>query len=55
MEGDPDLLRFFQLEWSLSEVEGYADWLSGAHTEDADTATALAGLCEEIEAVTAPG
>lgn len=55
VEGDPDLLRFFQLEWSLSEVEGYARWLGGPHAEDADTTTALAGLREETEAASRPG
>lgn len=55
VDHDPDLLRFFQLEWSLTEVAGYADWLRGPHAEDADTRIALSDLGEEIGAAAREG
>lgn len=48
IEHDPHLLELFRLEWQLSEVQGYAEWLRGPHTDDADTRTALAGLQQEL-------
>lgn len=53
LPSDPESMRLMRLEWSLSEVAAYADWLRGPHQDDADTRVALGGLVQEIEAATA--
>ena len=40
--------NFFELEWALSEVHSYSDWLRGPHGDDADTRTAISALAEEL-------
>lgn len=52
VEHDPDLLHLFRLEWRLSEVRSYAQWLRGPHEDDTDTRTALDGLRAELAALT---
>lgn len=49
---DPHLLKLFRLEWQLTEVHSYAEWLRGPHLDDADTRTALAGLRQELAGLT---
>jgi len=43
-DGDPAMIRLFDLEWRLSEVWSFARWLQGPHEGDADDRAALAGL-----------
>ncbi len=45
---DPQMVRLFDLEWRLSEIWSFAQWLQGPHTGDADDRTALGGLTEEL-------
>lgn len=47
-DGDPAMIRLFDLEWRLSEVCSFARWLQGPHQGDADDHAALAGLTEEL-------
>lgn len=47
-DGDPAMIRLFDLEWRLSEVWSFARWLQGPHQGDADDHAALAGLQEEL-------
>lgn len=47
-DGDPAMIRLFDLEWRLSEVWSFASWLQGPHRGDADDHAALAGLREEL-------
>lgn len=47
LDGDPALVRLFRIEWQLSEVRGYAQWLRAPHRDDADLRTALDALREE--------
>ncbi len=47
-DGDRDMVRLFDLEWRLSEIWSFAQWLQGPHTGDADDLTALGGLTEEL-------
>lgn len=47
-DGDPGMVRLFDLEWRLSEVWSFARWLQGPHVGDADDRTALAGLTDEL-------
>lgn len=37
----PDLLRLFEFEWVLSEVDEYTAWLSGPHSKGPDDVVAL--------------
>lgn len=46
---DPAMLRLFRLEWHLSEICSFSDWLRGPHEDDADTRTALRALAHELE------
>ena len=50
---DPALLDLVRLEWQLSEVGSYAEWLRGPHQDDADTRTALGGLREKLAGLAA--
>lgn len=45
---DREMVRLFDLEWRLSEVWSFAQWLQGPHTGDADDRTALGGLAHEL-------
>lgn len=45
---DPAMVRLFDLEWRLSEISSFADWLHGPHTDGADVRQALAGLRDEL-------
>lgn len=47
-DGDPAMIRLFDLEWRLSEVWSFARWLQGPHEGDADDQMALAGLTDEL-------
>ena len=38
----------FDLEWRLSEIWSFAQWLQGPHVGDTDDHTALGGLAEEL-------
>ena len=49
VDADPALVRLFDLEWRLSEVESFATWLQQPHTDGADERQALAGLRYELE------
>ncbi len=46
---DPSLLRMFDLEWRLDEIDQYAAWFAGVHTGTADDTIALGGLLHELE------
>lgn len=52
-EHDPSMLRLFRLEWHLSEIRSFSDWLRGPHEDDADTRTALRALAHEIKGLLA--
>ena len=45
---DREMVRLFDLEWRLSQIWSYAEWLHGPHTGHADDRTALGGLTEEL-------
>ena len=45
---DPEMVRLFDLEWRLSEVWSFAQWLQGPHQGGADDRTALGGLTYEL-------
>ncbi|NYE36728.1 spectinomycin phosphotransferase [Nocardioides cavernae] len=45
---DPQVVRLFDLEWRLSEIWSFAQWLQGPHAGDTDDRTALGGLAEEL-------
>lgn len=45
---DPEMTRLFDLEWRLSEIWSFAQWLQGPHTGDADDRAALGGLTLEL-------
>ena len=47
-DGDPEMIRLFDLEWRLSEIWSFARWLQGPHQGDADDRAALEGLTEEL-------
>jgi spectinomycin phosphotransferase len=47
-DGDPAMVRLFDLEWRLSEIWSFARWLQGPHEGHADDRTALAGLTDEL-------
>ena len=47
-DGDPAMIRLFDLEWRLSEVWSFARWLQDPHEGDADDRAALVGLTEEL-------
>ena len=48
VDHDPEMVSLFDLEWRLSEIWSFAQWLHGPHTGDADDRTALGGLAEEL-------
>lgn len=48
VDHDPQMVRLFDLEWRLSEIWSFAQWLQGPHTGDTDDHTALGGLTEEL-------
>ncbi|MDR7254741.1 spectinomycin phosphotransferase [Nocardioides sp. BE266] len=48
VDHDPQMVRLFDLEWRLSEIWSFAQWLQGPHAGDADDHTALGGLTEEL-------
>lgn len=48
VDHDPQMVRLFDLEWRLSEIWSFAQWLQGPHTGDADDRTALGGLTGEL-------
>ncbi|HEX5918059.1 MAG TPA: hypothetical protein VFY76_09410 [Nocardioides sp.] len=48
VDHDPQLVRLFDLEWRLSEIWSFAQWLQGPHIGDTDDRTALSGLAEEL-------
>ncbi|GAA1943480.1 phosphotransferase family protein [Nocardioides hwasunensis] len=45
---DPRLVRLFDLEWRLSGIWSFAQWLQGPHAGDTDDRTALGGLTGEL-------
>ena len=47
-DGDPELIRLFDLEWRLSEVWSFARWLQGPHGDGADERQALSALADEL-------
>ena len=48
VDHDPQMVRLFDLEWRLSEIWSFAQWLQGPHAGDTDDHTALGGLTEEL-------
>lgn len=48
VDHDPQLVRLFDLEWRLSEIWSFAQWLQGPHVGHTDDHTALGGLTEEL-------
>ncbi|GAA0915059.1 MULTISPECIES: aminoglycoside phosphotransferase [Streptomyces violaceusniger group] len=52
---DPAMGELFALDWRLSEIAEYARWFAAPHTGTDDDHTALEGLYEELQQVTAPG
>ena len=48
VDHDPQMVRLFDLEWRLSEIWSFAQWLQGPHVGDADDHTALGGLTDEL-------
>lgn len=48
VDHDPQLVRLFDLEWRLSEIWSFAQWLQGPHVGDTDDRTALGGLTHEL-------
>ena len=46
--GDPQMVRLFDLEWRLSEIWSFAQWLQGPHPGGADDQAALGGLTSEL-------
>jgi spectinomycin phosphotransferase len=48
LDHDPQLVRLFDLEWRLSEIWSFAQWLQGPHVGDTDDHTALGGLTDEL-------
>lgn len=47
-DADPAMVRLFDLEWRLSEIWAFAEWLHAPHAGDADDHTALGGLTDEL-------
>jgi spectinomycin phosphotransferase len=47
-DADPAMLELFDLEWRLSEVLAFSEWLRGPHTGNGDDVTALEGLRDEL-------
>jgi len=45
---DPDLVRLFDLEWRLAEIQAFTAWLAGPHEPDTDAHVALDGLRLEL-------
>ncbi len=45
---DKEMVRLFDLEWRLSEIWSFAQWLQGPHVGDTDDRTALGGLTSEL-------
>ena len=48
VDHDPQMVRLFDLEWRLSEIWSFAQWLQGPHVGDTDDRTALGGLTSEL-------
>jgi spectinomycin phosphotransferase len=48
IRGDLELVELFRLDWKLSEIRSYSDWLRGPHHDDADTRVALDALKSEL-------
>ncbi len=48
VDHDREMVRLFDLEWRLSEIWSFAQWLQGPHVGDADDRTALGGLTAEL-------
>ena len=48
VDHNPAMVRLFDLEWRLSEIWSFAQWLQGPHAGDTDDHTALGGLTEEL-------
>lgn len=45
---DPALVRFFDLEWRLAEIQAFTPWLAGPHDDGDDARVALGGLRDEL-------
>ncbi len=48
VDHDPSMVRLFDLEWRLSEIWSFTQWLQGPHVGDTDDRIALGGLTEEL-------
>lgn len=48
IRGDPKLVELFRLDWKLSEIRSYSDWLRGPHVDDRDTRVSLKALKSEL-------
>ncbi len=48
VDHDREMVRLFDLEWRLSEIWSFAQWLQGPHAGDADDRAALGGLTDEL-------
>ena len=48
VDHDPSMVRLFDLEWRLSEIWSFAQWLQGPHTGHTDDRIALGGLTTEL-------
>jgi spectinomycin phosphotransferase len=46
---DPAMVELFDLEWRLSEIDVYARWFAGPHTDTADDRIAYGGLLAELD------
>ena len=45
---DPQMVRLFGLEWRLSEIWSFAQWLQVTHTGATDDHAVLGGLTDEL-------
>lgn len=48
VDHDPRMVRLFDLEWRLSEIWSFAQWLQGPHDGGAGDHGALGGLTDEL-------
>lgn len=48
VDHDPSMVRLFDLEWRLSEIWSFAQWLQGPHSGHTDDRIALGGLTTEL-------
>lgn len=49
VRADRDMVKLFDLEWRLAEIDEYAHWFAAPHTGTADDRIALEGLLDELQ------